>query len=246
MPQHFSDDRFASIARSLGEQGSELETVEKALAVAVEIIDGCQHAGLSMVQNGRKILTPAATSDVALRGDQLQYELNEGPCLDSIVTQETVSCPDLLQEQRWPVWGPRVAAELGVRSMLCFQLFTTARSLGALNLYSESANAFDAEDLAVGLALAAHIAVALAASREIDSRDLAIVTRTVIGQAEGILMERYDLTADRAFSVLKRVSQETQAKLASVASELVRTRRIPQVFPEAVTPGATHRRGPQE
>jgi len=230
MPQR-SDDRFASIARFLGEQGSELATVEKALAVAVEIIDGCQHAGLSLVQSARKIQTPVATSAVALRGDELQYELNEGPCLDSIASQETVSCPDLLREERWPTWGPRVAAELGVRSMLCFQLFTTARSLGALNLYSESADAFDAEDLAVGLALAAHIAVALAASREIDSRDLAIVTRTVIGQAEGILMERYDLSADRAFSVLKRVSQETQTKLASVAAELVRTRRIPQVLP---------------
>jgi GAF domain-containing protein len=224
-----SDERFAAIARSLGDGKSELATLEKALAVAVEIIDGCQHAGISLVMKGRRIETPAATSDVALRGDLLQYELNEGPCLDSIATHETIVCRDLLTETRWSTWGPRVAEELGVRSMLCFQLFTSARSLGALNMYGECTDGFDAEDEAVGLTLAAHIAVALAASREVDTRDIAIVNRTVIGQAEGILMERYDLDAEQAFSVLKRVSQDTQTKLAGVATELVRTRRIPRV-----------------
>jgi len=229
MPPAPSDERFAAIARSLGGGKSELATLEKALAVAVEIIDGCQHAGISLVMGGRRIETPAATSDVALRGDLLQYELNEGPCLDSIAAHETIISRDLLTETRWSTWAPRVARELGVRSMLCFQLFTSARSLGALNMYSESTDGFDGQDEAVGLTLAAHIAVALAAIREVDTRDIAIVNRTVIGQAEGILMERYDLDAEQAFSVLKRVSQDTQTKLAGVATELVRTRRIPRV-----------------
>jgi GAF domain-containing protein len=228
-----SDDLFATIARSLGDAKSELGTMEKALRVAVETIEGCQHAGISLVMGGRRIETPAATSDVALQGDRLQYELNEGPCLDSIATQHTIVSSDLQTEQRWPSWAPRVAQDLGVRSMLCLQLFTSAQSLGALNLYSETPDAFDTEDEAVGLALAAHVAVALAASREVDTRDLAIVNRTVIGQAEGILMERYDLDADKAFSVLKRVSQDTQTKLATVAAELVRTRRIPTVSKSA-------------
>jgi GAF domain-containing protein len=243
-----SDDHFASIVRALGDATSELGTLEKALAVAVEIIDGCQHAGISLVMSGRRIESPATTSDVALRGDQLQYELNEGPCLDSIADHETISCPDLLTEKRWATWAPRVAEELGVRSMLCFQLFTTGRSLGALNLYSESPNAFTRDDAIVGLSLAAHIAVALAASREVDSRELAIVSRTVIGQAEGILMERYDMDADKAFSVLKRVSQGTQTKLAVVAAELVRTRRLPAVPgapepPEVSGPAESHPAG---
>jgi hypothetical protein len=227
MTESESGDRLAAIARSLGAEKSELDTVEKALGVAVEIIEGCQHAGISLVRGGRRIETPAATSRVAEEGDRLQYELNEGPCLDSIAFEETIRCPDLLTETRWPKWAPRVARELGVRSMLCFQLFTTVRSLGALNLYSESTDAFDLQDQAIGLNLAAHIAVALAASREIDTRNVAIVNRTVIGQAEGILMQRYDIDAPRAFSVLKRVSQDTQTKLVTVAAELVRTRRIP-------------------
>jgi GAF domain-containing protein len=222
-------DRFAAVARSLRAQPNELQTVGTALAAAVDLIDGCQHAGISMLRHGR-IETPAATSAVALRGDELQYQLKEGPCLDSIATEETVLSTDLLQEPRWPNWAPQVARELGVRSMLCFQLFISEKSLGALNLYSEEIDAFDQHDRAVGLALAAHIAVALAASREIDTRDVAIVSRTIIGQAEGILMERYDLTAEKAFAVLKRVSQESQTKLATVAADLVRTRIVP-VFP---------------
>jgi len=226
------DDPFAAIARSLGNQNGELETVEKGLAVAVELIDGCHHAGVSMVRAGQRIETPAATSDVAMRGDQLQYELHEGPCLDAVKTQETILCPDLLHEQRWATWAPKVAHELNVRSMMCLQLFTTARSFGALNLYSESLDAFDQQDQALGLALAAHIAVALASSREIDTREIAIISRTVIGQAEGILMERYDLTPDKAFSVLRRVSQETQTKLVIVATDLVRTRRLPPHRPD--------------
>jgi GAF domain-containing protein len=183
---------------------------------------------------------------VAMVGDRLQYELNEGPCLDSIAHSETIQSPDLLTESRWPTWGPRVVKDLGVRSMLCFQLFTTARSLGALNLYSEHAQAFGEQDVVVGLNLAAHIAVALAASREIDTRDLAIVHRTVIGQAEGILMERYDLTPDKAFSVLKRVSQDTQTKLVDIAFELVRTRRIPTAIKQGMSgngPAAVRRSG---
>ena len=231
MAEAASGDRFAAIARSLGAEKSELDTMGKALATAVEVIDGCQHAGISLAMGGRLVETPAATSHVALRGDQLQYELSEGPCLDSIAHEETILSPDLLLEKRWPTWAPRVAQELGVRSMLCFQLFTTDRSLGALNLYSESPDAFSNEDKAVGLSLAAHVAVALAASREIDTRNVAIVNRTVIGQAEGILMERYDLDAARAFAVLKRVSQDTQVKLVVVASELVRTRQVPTIDP---------------
>ena len=110
---------------------------------------------------------------------------------------------------------------------MCFQLFTTQNSYGALNLYSERPDAFDADDQAVGMALAAHVAVALAAIRAIESRDLAIARRTIIGQAEGILMERFSLDADQAFSVLRRVSQDSQRKLYEVAADLVRTGELP-------------------
>jgi GAF domain-containing protein len=226
MTEQGPTDLFADVARQLRAEPDETQTLERAIELAVEVIEGCDHAGVSIVRQGT-IDTPAATSQEARRGDELQYALNEGPCLDSIHLNEVIHSPDLLTEQRWPRWAPQVACELGVRSMLCFRLFTTAEALGGLNLYSTRTNAFDDQDETVGLALAAHIAVALAASRKIDTRGGSIVTRTLIGQAQGILMERHGLTAEQAFMVLKRVSQEGNTKVAVAAAELIRTRHMP-------------------
>ncbi len=110
--------------------------------------------------------------------------------------------------------------------MLCFRLFND-HTLGALNLYSTRLDAFDEDDLAEGLALAAHAAVAMTAAQEAEHLRTAMDTRTVIGQAAGILMERFDLTEDHAFAVLVRVSSTTNTKLRQVAADLVRTRKMP-------------------
>lgn len=112
-------------------------------------------------------------------------------------------------------------------SMLCFQLFTSEHSYGGLNLYSDRPSGFDDHDVAVGLSLAAHAAVAIATSERIDTLSTALTTRTEIGQAEGILMERFDISADQAFSVLVRVSQDENRRVAQVAADLVRTRHTP-------------------
>jgi GAF domain-containing protein len=140
---------------------------------------------------------------------------------------ETVHSPNLAEDPRWPHWGPRVTQEVGVGSILSYRLFTTKDTLGALNLYSHKTNAFDSDDILNGQALAAHVAVALSASQHVEHLELAIATRTVIGQAEGILMERFDIPADKAFAVLRRVSQRRNVKLNRVAEELVRTRETP-------------------
>jgi AmiR/NasT family two-component response regulator len=120
-----------------------------------------------------------------------------------------------------------VVEELGVRSMLCFQLFTDGDSLGALNLYSHRVEGLADDDIAEGLALASHVSVALAAAQEIETLNSAVASRTVIGQAEGILMERFELPPEQAFAVLRRVSQDTNTRLSTVASELVRNRKTP-------------------
>ena len=132
--------------------------------------------------------------------------MREGPCFDALEMHERVHSRDLATDTRWPRWGPHVAHEIGVVSVVSYRLFTTADSLGALNLYSRTSEAFDLDDIYNGEALAAHVAVALASSRQAEQLGVAITTRTVIGQAEGILMERFDISADQAFAVLRRVS----------------------------------------
>ncbi len=110
---------------------------------------------------------------------------------------------------------------------MSYRLFTTEDTLGAMNLYSVKRNAFDADDIDNGHALAAHVGVALAASQQAEHLEMAITNRTVIGRAEGILMERFDLSADQAFAVLRRVSQHGNVKLNRIAEDLVRTRETP-------------------
>jgi GAF domain-containing protein len=139
-----------------------------------------------------------------------------------------VRSDDLLRDERWPQWGHTIADELGVRSSLSYRLFITDDTIGSMDLYSRSVRAFDDDDWHQGQALAAHVAVAVATAQDTDHLKRAVVNRTVIGQAEGILMERFDLSADRAFEVLRRVSQDRNQKLALVAEELVRTRETPR------------------
>jgi hypothetical protein len=216
------DDRFAAIARSLRDQPGETMTLLRAVEMAVDLFDGCQEAGVSIASKiDGSVDTPAATSDSVRRGDQLQYELNEGPCLDALRVEHTVFSSDLSSETRWPRWAPSVVEELDMHSMLCFQLFTTHESLGALNLYSRRVDAFNDTDRTVGLAYAAHVAVALAGARKLAANSLTIVNRTVIGQAEGILMERYALSAGEAFAFLNRIAQGRSAALIEAATEVI-------------------------
>lgn len=220
-------ERIAAAARALSTEEGVQDTLDKSVALALVMIEGCDEAGVSIVRRRKQISTVAATSDLVERGDKLQYELQEGPCLDSIWDRETVLSSDLLKEARWPSWGPRVVEELGVRSMLSFRLFTTEETLGALNLYSKRPGAFTEEDEIEGLALAAHVSIALAAAREIEGLTTAVANRTIIGQAQGILMERFDIDASGAFAVLRRVSQDGNIRLYNVADDLVRTRKVP-------------------
>lgn len=201
--------------------------LDRAVALAVELVAGCHQAGVSMVHRRAPIDTAASSDPLVVRGDELQYRLQEGPCLDAIWHHETVHSRDLAGDERWPRWGPAVVAELGVASMLSFQLYTDADTLGALNLYSRQVDAFDEDDLTAGLVLAAHTAVALAGAQHVEQLRTAALNRTIIGQAQGILMERFRLSADRAFMVLRRVSQDRNVKLHQVAGELVRTRVLP-------------------
>jgi GAF domain-containing protein len=224
-PASFSQ-QLAEAARSMQGGASTQQTLDKVVLVATEIIDACDLVGISVVHPGG-IDTPAGSDEALNRIDELQFTLKEGPCFDALHNHETVQSGDLAADRRWPNWGPLVAKEIGVVSIASYRLFTTDETLGALNLYSRRLDAFDTDDVYNGQALAAHVAVALAASQNAAHLELAIANRTVIGQAEGILMERFGITGDVAFAVLRRVSQHRNVRLNNVAEELVRTRQTP-------------------
>lgn len=220
-------DQLAEAARSMQGRPSTQLTLDQAVLAATEIIHGCDLVGISIV-HGDGIDTPAGSSEALNRIDELQFALKEGPCYDALRTHEVVRSDDLAHDDRWPHWGPLVARELGVVGILSYRLFSNEHTLGALNLYSLEPDAFDADDIANGEALAAHVGVALASSQHAENLEIAMVNRTAIGRAEGILMERFDISPDHAFAVLRRVSQHRNVKLNRIAEELVRTRETPR------------------
>ncbi len=216
---------MAAAARDLQEQRGPQSTLDLAVRLAVSNVDGCDAAGVTMARP-HEVETPAFTEEWVAVGDRLQLELGEGPCLDAIRQQHTVYSPSLGYDRRWPVWGPRVTAETGAQSVLSFQLFTHHDTVGALNLYSRTRDGFHLDDRADGLAIAAHVAVAVAASMKITNLESALGSRTVIGQAIGIIMERFDLRPDVAFAVLSRISSTEERKMRDLAAELVDTGRL--------------------
>jgi len=212
----------ASFARELSTSASEPQQLELAVATVVALVDGCDHAGVTMVTRDG-LETMSATSERVRHSDHLQYELGEGPCLDTVQTHMTVISSEIASDPRWPRWGPVVTQRYGFGSLLSLLLYTGHDSYGALNLYSGRPNAYTSEDILVAHSLAAHLAVAVAAAREIDHRGIAMVSRLVIGQAEGILMERYKITAEQAFDLLRHMSEDSNRKLILVAEEVVAT-----------------------
>jgi len=142
--------------------------------------------------------------------------------------QQTVRVPDMAHEDRWPQFAQRASAA-GAASMLSFQLFVEGDNLGSLNLYSRQRDAFDDESEHVGLLFASHAVVALADARKVQQLQRGLVGRDVIGQAKGILMERFGVTSEQAFRVLTRFSQQNNRKLRDVAEELVGTRTLPDL-----------------
>jgi GAF domain-containing protein len=169
----------------------------------------------------------ATSNEFARRMDAVQYEVDDGPCLHCLRQGAPVEVPDIGTDQRWPAYGRRGQAE-GVGSSLSVPLFVDARTVGTVNLYARTSNAFSDEDRdraarlahvvagAVGLAL-------LLAEREHQSHHLetALTSRSTIDQALGILMGRHRIGAEQAFELLRRHSQQTNTKLRDVATVLV-------------------------
>ncbi|MFL6089676.1 MAG: GAF and ANTAR domain-containing protein [Aeromicrobium sp.] len=215
---------FADLAVRLHDEPTVVETVDYVVHYALKAVD-CQYAGVMLVHDGNKVETAAATDPLVEQLDLIQIECGEGPGLD-LSERMTLRVSDTKLDRRWDEWARRVA-DHGVRSVLVAKLSTTQGDLGTLNLFHTEPDAFDADDEAVASILARHAAAALVSARRAENLWMAIDARKLVGQAQGILMERFDLNADQAFAVLLRYSQGKNLKLRDVAQLLVSRRSLP-------------------
>jgi hypothetical protein len=222
---------FAHIASVLSTAADTEELLQRVVQLAVATIDSCDFAGVMTRPNGRP-LTAAASAPIVRTLDLLQLEAREGPCLDVIEHASSRYAVDLLGDERWPSFA-QAAVETGVRSVLAFHLGVEGIA-AALNLYAQLPDAFSPSDRAHGAIFATHASVALAQQHQhaavvnrADTLQQALTTRELIGQAQGILMEREGISGPEAFDILRRASQHLNVKLRDVAQRLVDTGESP-------------------
>ncbi|MGS0685835.1 GAF and ANTAR domain-containing protein [Nakamurella sp. GG22] len=236
-PERTSATALAEAVRRAAARRSAVDPTTAAIEMATES-GPCDAASITLLGRNRSLTTVASSNDLVRAADSLQYELDEGPCLDAVWTDGLFVVPDLIADGRWPRWAPR-AAELGVAGIMAVHLFTDS-ALGALNLYSLQPRTYDHSDVEAARIIAAHASVVLAYSRTEQNLWQAIDSRNLIGQAQGILMERFGLSPDSAFAVLRRYSQHHNRKLAVLAEELVSTGRLPGLGNQDGEAGGQH------
>jgi hypothetical protein len=194
-------------------------TLSQVTRAAVEVLPDVTSASITIRHADGTLDTVGQTDDVLLVVDAAQYQLQEGPCYLAAEDTVHVTSPDIGNDERFPRYG-EVAVAAGVRAQAGLRLFETPKTRGALNLYSDKVGTF--ADLTTTEELFTHhAATAISYAREVTNLKEAVNTRTSIGQAVGIVMERYELTDHRAFAFLLRMSQHRNVKLRLIAQEIV-------------------------
>jgi GAF domain-containing protein len=214
---------MGELARTLAQERTLEAVLREVTTAAVELIPGVNTAGILYLKKGGDFDSVAGTTDLPHQLDELQVKFEEGPCLHAALADTIVRTDDFRTEQRWPQYAP-AAVEHGVLSGLSFKLYTGDRTAGALNLFGFEPNQWDADAETVGAVLAAHAAAAVIAAQQEQQLQAALLSRDRIGQAKGIIMERYRVEDVRAFRMLRQLSQETNTKLTDVAQQVIDSR----------------------
>src|SRR4029077_8469706 len=215
--------RIAEIVQQLySRPDTDSETVIAELAehAAVEI-PAAQYAGVTVTRNANHIETPAATHKWPILLDEIQQRHREGPCLTAAWEERTIYVACLEHDGRSPLYRRDGLEQTPIRSIMAFQMFIAGETMGALNVYAEQPNAFGPASRDIGLVFAAPSSVAWNGARRAEQFKRALASRDVIGQAKGMIMERYGVDAVQAFEVLRKLSQDSNVPLVQVAAELI-------------------------
>lgn len=229
-------EQFAELTRALLAAESVGDVLEQVVSATKRVIPGADVVSITLRDPNGRFYTPLETDPLATKIDQLQYETGEGPCVEAADPDgpAMAASPDVATDPRWPRFGP-AAAGLGVGAVLGTALMPDARpprQSGALNVFSRQVRGLDEADHTIALLLATHASLAVARTHAVNLHELKIVnlekaidSRDIIGQAKGILMARRGITAEQAFDLLRRASQELNTKLVEVARTLTTRHR---------------------
>ena len=211
---------LAQVSHDLAAERDESQTASRICALAVEVVDGCDHATLTVRGRRGRLVQAGATSPVAERLEEHQHSQGDGPTIDAFASAEPVVGLDLGEERRWTQWR-ELAVQQGVASVLALPMVSGARTQAVITLLGAEAGAWSGPAYDVALLYATHAAAALDAAKVITGLESALGTRHQIGVAQGVLMERHRLTTAGAFAVLQRYSSTRNERLADVAAQVV-------------------------
>ncbi|HZX04124.1 GAF and ANTAR domain-containing protein [Kribbella sp.] len=221
-----SADTFARLAIELHDAPGVEETIDAVVQFAQQALN-CTYAGVALYTRGSQAEIAAVTDPVVTAFYDQQIATDSGPLITALRERTAVLIRDTTADERWPELGAQAP---GIRSVLDVPLATgdaPRHTVGVLGLYGAEPGAFTADDEAIAYVLAQHASVAVASARHEETMAQAVDARKLVGQAMGILMERFDVDGDRAFAILKRYSQDTNTKLRDVAQQLIDTRKLP-------------------
>lgn len=218
---------FGDLARSLLAEPALEDTLQAIVRATAAAVPVAHDVGIALVSKGGRLVgTGAASGELVHRVDQVARETGQGPCLTAAVERATIRTDDLAAERRWPLFAPR-AVGLGARSILSFPLVENHTNPGSFNLYSLDPGAFDGATEQLGMLLASHAGLAIAGAQRRRHFDAALASRDTVGQAKGVLMERYKISADEAFEVLVRASSRSNRKVHDIAALVAETGEDP-------------------
>ncbi|MGA8332894.1 MAG: GAF and ANTAR domain-containing protein [Mycobacterium sp.] len=188
---------------------------------AASSMPGAQYAGITVTQRRRRSQTAAATHRYPVMLDEIASRHHQGPCLTAAALQDRLRIDDLHTEDRWPLYRDEALRQTPIRSILSYGIFREGATMAALSFYAEPARAFDDGSADLGLIFATHTALVWNMARRDQQFRTALVSRDIIGQAKGRLMERFDVDADKAFLMLKQMSQESNTQITQIAQQIV-------------------------
>jgi GAF domain-containing protein len=213
--------RIAELVRGLYNRPDAGTVIAELAEHAAVEIPGAQYAGITLTRKSKSVETPAATHLYPMLLDKIQQRHQEGPCLTAAWDKKVVYVANLETDDRFPGYRRDALAETPIRSIMAFQLFIEGETMGALNVYSEEPDVFGDESRSIGLVFAAHSSVAWNAARRDQQFRQALASRDTIGQAKGMIMERYGVDAVQAFDLLRKLSQDSNVPLIKVAAEFI-------------------------
>jgi GAF domain-containing protein len=217
------------VAHLLQQEAPDVDSLlEELTESAAKWVPGARYAGITVTDRDGTVNTASSTGRYPALLDKIQHAHGEGPCLSAAWQQHVIRIDDLTLEERWPAYASDAVEQTPIRSIVSFQLFTEHQSMAALNLYAEQPDVFDDDAVELGSIFATHTALAWKTLRREEQFRSALASRDLIGQAKGMVMERFKIDAEQAFELLKRLSQNSNTPVAAVARRLIESEQLGQ------------------